>query len=79
MCKLFRFDFSHFENLSREQITAVDTVNQLIRRNFPESDVTMEDEMGACSFEKIRRNVVNFGPNSAAAATPVTGNIGCLR
>ena len=46
----------HFEKLSREQITAVESrVNQLIRRNFPlveNAYVTMEEanEMGAIAL-----------------------------
>ncbi len=88
----FRFDFSHFEKLSREQITAVESrVNQLIRRNFPlveKRDVTMEEanEMGAIALfgekygEKVR--VVNFGPSTELCGgchTSATGNIGLFK
>ncbi|NLZ50450.1 MAG: alanine--tRNA ligase, partial [Rikenellaceae bacterium] len=88
----FRFDFSHFEKLSREQITAVESrVNQLIRRNFPlveKRDVTMEEanEMGAIALfgekygERVR--VVNFGPSTELCGgchTSATGNIGLFK
>jgi alanyl-tRNA synthetase len=88
----FRFDFSHFEKLSREQITAVESrVNQLIRRNFPlveKRDVTMKEanEMGAIALfgEKYgdRVRVVNFGPSTELCGgchTSATGNIGLFK
>lgn len=90
--KYFRFDFSHFEKLSREQITAVESrVNQLIRQNFAlveKRNVSMEEakEMGAIALfgekygDKVR--VVNFGPSTELCGgchTSATGNIGLFK
>ena len=90
--KYFRFDFSHFEKLSQEQITAVERrVNALIRANFArveKRDATMDEakEMGAIALfgEKYgdRVRVVNFGPSTELCGgchTPATGNIGLFK
>ena len=90
--KYFRFDFSHFEKLSQEQISQVEhRVNALIRANFPrieKRDATMEEarEMGAIALfgEKYgdRVRVVNFGPSTELCGgchTSATGNIGLFK
>ena len=90
--KYFRFDFSHFEKLNPEQITAVESrVNQMIRSNFPrceKRDATMEEAkaMGAIALfgEKYgdRVRVVNFGPSTELCGgchTGATGNIGFFK
>ena len=90
--KYFRFDFSHFEKLSQEQVAQVERrVNSLIRSNFPlveKRDATMEEakEMGAIALfgEKYgdRVRVVNFGPSTELCGgchAPATGNIGYFR
>ena len=90
--KYFRFDFSHFEKLSPEQITAVERrVNAMIRANHPlveKRDATMEEanEMGAIALfgEKYgdRVRVVNFGPSTELCGgchTSATGNIGMFK
>ena len=90
--KYFRFDFSHFEKLSDEQIRAVEArVNELIRSNFPlveNREATMEEanEMGAIALfgEKYgdRVRVVKFGPSvelCGGCHTSATGNIGLFK
>ena len=90
--KYFRFDFSHFEKLSDEQIRAVEArVNELIRSNFPlveNREATMEEanEMGAIALfgEKYgdRVRVVKFGPSvelCGGCHTSRTGNIGLFK
>ena len=90
--KYFRFDFSHFEKLSDEQIAAVEKrVNELIRSNFPlieKRDATMEEAngMGAIALfgEKYgdRVRVVKFGPSvelCGGCHTSATGNIGFFK
>ncbi len=90
--KYFRFDFSHFEKLSDEQIHAVEArVNELIRSNFPlveNREATMEEanEMGAIALfgEKYgdRVRVVKFGPSvelCGGCHTSATGNIGLFK
>ena len=90
--KYFRFDFSHFEKLSQEQICKVERrVNSLIRANFArveKRDATMEEarEMGAIALfgEKYgdRVRVVNFGPSTELCGgchAPATGNIGLFK
>ena len=90
--KYFRFDFSHFEKLSEEQIHAVEArVNELIRSNFPlveNREATMEEanEMGAIALfgEKYgdRVRVVKFGPSvelCGGCHTSRTGNIGLFK
>ena len=90
--KYFRFDFSHFEKLSDEQIHAVEArVNELIRSNFPlveNREATMEEAngMGAIALfgEKYgdRVRVVKFGPSvelCGGCHTSRTGNIGLFK
>ena len=90
--KYFRFDFSHFEKLSDEQIHAVEArVNEMIRSNFPlveNREATMEEAnaMGAIALfgEKYgdRVRVVKFGPSvelCGGCHTSRTGNIGFFK
>ena len=90
--KYFRFDFSHFEKLSDEQIRAVEArVNELIRSNFPlveNREATMEEAkgMGAIALfgEKYgdRVRVVKFGPSvelCGGCHTSSTGKIGFFK
>ena len=90
--KYFRFDFSHFEKLSDEQLRAVEArVNELIRSNFPlveNREATMEEAnaMGAIALfgEKYgdRVRVVKFGPSvelCGGCHTSATGRIGFFK
>lgn len=88
----FRFDFSHFEKLSEEQIRKVENrVNELIRSNFPLEEnrcATMAEaqEMGAIALfgEKYGDvvRVVKFGPSvelCGGCHTSASGNIGLFK
>ena len=90
--KSFRFDFSHFEKLSDEQLALVEKrVNELIRSNFPLDEnrcATMEEArgMGAMALfgEKYgdRVRVIRFGPSvelCGGCHTSATGNIGLFK
>ena len=85
----FRFDFSHYEKLSDDQIMAVERrVNELIRTNYPLEEnrkATMEQAkaMGAIALfgEKYGDHVrvVKFGPSvelCGGCHTSATGTIG---
>ncbi|MCQ2149614.1 MAG: alanine--tRNA ligase [Bacteroidales bacterium] len=88
----FRFDFSHFEKLSDEQLEAVEArVNELIRSNFPleesrHATMSEAEAMGAIALfgEKYGDSVrvVKFGPSvelCGGCHTSATGTIGLFK
>jgi alanyl-tRNA synthetase len=88
----FRFDFTHFQKMTEEEIIEVEKeVNRLIRNNFPleemrEIPISQAQEMGAMALfgEKYGNQVrvVRYGNSvelCGGTHIPATGNIGFFK
>ncbi len=88
----FRFDFSHYEKVSHEDLRKVERlVNQLIRNNIPQKEfrnisIDKANEMGAIALfgEKYGDDVrvINFGDSTELCGgthAPATGSLGYFR
>ncbi len=87
-----RFDFSHYEKISREQLNSIEKlVNQLIQDNYPLEEhrnlpYQQAIDMGAMALfgEKYGDNVrmIKFGDSKELCGgthVSATGNIGCFK